>query len=89
MIHVLLQIVFEAIRGNGDKGDIAIDDVAYSNGACSNPGTAKKKPVLRAGLTLAQNLAKWKKLEPNDIDFSQGFSKKVESRSFSVFNSAR
>ena len=39
-----------------------------------------------SGLILAQNLlivantlAKWKKLEPNDINFSQGFSQKVVS----------
>ena len=35
---------------------------------------------------VANTLAKWKKLEPNEIDFSQGFSQKVVSRS-SVFNS--
>ena len=40
-LHVSLQIVFEAIRGNGDKGDIALDDVTFRNGACSNPGTVK------------------------------------------------
>ena len=44
-------------------------------------------------LTLAQNfveantLAKTKKLEPNEIDFSQGFSQKVVSRNCFVFNS--
>ena len=32
---------------------------------------------------VANTLAKWKKLEPNEFDFSQ----KVVSRSFSVFNS--
>ena len=26
---------------------------------------------------VANSLAKWKKLEPNEIDFSQGFSQKV------------
>ena len=31
-------------------------------------------------------LAKWKKLEPNEINFSQGFSQKVVSTNF-VFNS--
>ena len=36
---------------------------------------------------IANTLAKWKKLEPNEIDFSQGFSLKVESRNCSVFNS--
>ena len=33
-------------------------------------------------------VAKWKKLEPNEIDFSLGFSQKVVSRSCSVFNSS-
>ena len=36
---------------------------------------------------VANTLAKWKKLEPNEIDFRQGFSQKVISRSCSVFNS--
>ena len=36
---------------------------------------------------VANSLAKWKKLEQNEIDFSQGFRQKVVSRSFSVFNS--
>ena len=46
-----------------------------------------------AGLTpgsefvVAMILAKRKKLEPNEIDFSQGFSQEVVSRSCSVFNS--
>ena len=35
---------------------------------------------------VANTFAKLKKLEPNAIDFSQGFSQKVVSRSFSVFN---
>ena len=38
---------------------------------------------------VANTLAKWKKLEPNEIKFSQGFSQKVVSTSCLVFNSAR
>ena len=36
---------------------------------------------------VANTLAKWKKLEPSDINFSQGFSQKVVSTSCFVFNS--
>ena len=36
---------------------------------------------------VANTLAKWKKLEPNDINFSQGFSQKVVSTSCLVCNS--
>ena len=36
---------------------------------------------------VANTLAKWRKLVPNEIDLSQGFSQKVVSRSCSVFNS--
>ena len=36
---------------------------------------------------IANTLAKWKKLESNVIDFSQGFSQNVVSRSCSAFNS--
>ena len=35
---------------------------------------------------VANTLAKWKKLEPNEIYFSQGFSQKVSTSCF-VFNS--
>ena len=37
--------------------------------------------------TLANTLAKWKKLGPNEINFRQGFSQKVVSTSCFVFNS--
>ena len=35
---------------------------------------------------VANTLAKWKKLEPNEITLSQGFSQKVISRTFFVLN---
>ena len=37
---------------------------------------------------VANTIAIWKKLEPNEINFSQGFSQKVVSASCFVFNSA-
>ena len=36
---------------------------------------------------VANTLAKWKTLEPNEINFSQGFSQKLVSTSCFVFNS--
>ena len=36
---------------------------------------------------VANTLAKWKKWEPNEISFSQGFSPKLVSTSCFVFNS--
>ena len=36
---------------------------------------------------VTNTLAKWKKLEPNEIHFSQGFSQKVASTSCFVSNS--
>ena len=36
---------------------------------------------------VANTLAKWEKLEPNEINFNQGFSQKVVSTSCFVFNS--
>ena len=35
---------------------------------------------------VANTLAKWKKLEPNEINFRQGFGQKVVSTSCFVFN---
>ena len=45
--------------------------------------------LINAGseFVVAKTLAKWKKLEPNEIDFSQGFSQEVVSKSCSVLNS--
>ena len=40
-------------------------------------------PWLR--FVVSNTLAKWKKLEPNEINFSQGFSQKVVSTSCFVF----
>ena len=52
----------------------------------NNKGAADLLEYLRAYLdsefAVANSLAKWKKLEPNDINFSQGFSQKVVSTSF-------
>ena len=36
---------------------------------------------------VANTSAKWKKLEPNEMNFSQGFSQKVVSKSYFVFKS--
>ena len=36
---------------------------------------------------VANTLAKWKKMEPNEINFNQGFSQKLVSTSCFVFNS--
>ena len=33
------QFVFEGIRGQGYQGDIAIDDIKLTKGACSSPGS--------------------------------------------------
>ena len=37
--HLGFQIVFEGIRGQGYMGDIAIDDIKLSKGACASPGS--------------------------------------------------
>ena len=39
-----------------------------------------------SGFVEANTLAKWEKLEPNEINYSQGFSQKVVSTSCFVFN---
>ena len=38
-------------------------------------------------IVVANTLAEWKKLEPKEINFSQGFNQKVVSTSCFVFNS--
>ena len=34
MCCFILKVVFEGIRGNGARSDIAIDDISVANGAC-------------------------------------------------------
>ena len=53
--------------------------------AYSSPDVIRAYPG--SEFVVANTLAKWRKLEPNEIDFSQGFSHEVVSRSISVFNS--
>ena len=43
---------------------------------CS-PGSIQIRAYPGSELVVANTLAKWKRLEPNDINFSQGFSQKV------------
>lgn len=35
---IILQVVFEGVRGNGIQGDIAIDDISVTPGACGSAG---------------------------------------------------
>ena len=46
-----------------------------------------QRAYLGSEFVVANTLAKWKKLKPNEIDFSQGFSQKGVSRSCSAFDS--
>ena len=43
--------------------------------ACKELGVSRAYPG--SEFVVANTLAKWKKLEPNEINFSQGFSQKV------------
>ena len=51
--------------------------------------TSRGVSLVRNGwpFVVADTLANWKKLEPNKINSSQGFSQKVASTSWFVFNS--
>ena len=33
-----MQVVFEGVIGSNFRGDVAIDDVSFSTGACGSPG---------------------------------------------------
>ena len=45
------------------------------------------RPHSGSEFAVANTLATWKKLEPNEINFSQGFSQKIVLTSCFVFNS--
>ena len=54
-----------------------------------SPGPLSHLPEFRdnpgSEFVVSNTLAKWKKLEPNEINFSKGFSQKVVSTSCFVF----
>ena len=52
--------VFEAVRGNGDNGNIAIDDVRISKGACPNVATCDFEN---------QDLCEYQNSQNNDINW--------------------
>ena len=45
---------------------------------------SRRRAYSDSEFVVVNTLAKWKKLEPNESDYSQGFSQKVVSRSCSV-----
>ena len=54
---------------------------------CAHPqNQSYARAYLDSEFVVANTLAKWKKMEPNEINFSQGFNQKVVSSCF-VFNS--
>ena len=61
----------------------------YRQHKVNNYPTSMKPSIIRAypdsEFVAANTLAKWKKLEPSEINFSQGFSQKVVSTSCFVF----
>lgn len=85
-------IVFEGVRGNSYKGDIAIDDVLLTNGDCTiSPSTADPNkptattPVVTTKFTLPPTLP------PSlyNCDFEQGFCNYTQELITDVFNWTR
>ena len=46
MMVLYLQVYFEALKGNGYMGDIALDDIVVYQGPCPAPGNFFSIPVL-------------------------------------------
>ncbi|XP_013397768.1 MAM and LDL-receptor class A domain-containing protein 1-like [Lingula anatina] len=57
------QLVFEGIRGSNYRGDIAIDDISMTKGACTNPGACD----------FETGLCTWTNVQAGDqFDWTQG-----------------
>ncbi|XP_013393211.1 MAM and LDL-receptor class A domain-containing protein 1 [Lingula anatina] len=57
------QLVFEGIRGSNYRGDIAIDDISMTKGACANPGACD----------FETGLCTWTNVQAGDqFDWTQG-----------------
>ena len=58
--------------------NLCYNEVSYKGSGRANPGSE---------FVVANLLAKWKKFEPNEFDFSQGFSKKKHQEIVIYFSS--
>ncbi|XP_067654295.1 MAM and LDL-receptor class A domain-containing protein 1-like isoform X2 [Haliotis asinina] len=57
------QMVFEGVRGSGYESDIALDDVSFTVGACSNPGDC----------TFDSGYCTWSNTGGDEFDWNMGF----------------
>ena len=78
---------FSLKNNNGSSADYVVTKnmfLCFSFSCLHKPNRAHPG----SEFVVANTLAKWKKLEPNITNSSQGFSQKVVSTSCSVFNSS-
>ncbi|KAG1666096.1 MAM and LDL-receptor class A domain-containing protein 2 [Nymphon striatum] len=61
------QIVFEALSGYGNQGDIAIDDVSTTYGACSNPGSCTFDQSLCSWTNTGSSKHRWSRVVAQEV----------------------
>ena len=78
-------VVFEAIRGSGYKGDIAIDDIQFSTGSCSIlPIYANPSPTTTPGTIATTVFTRPPTIPPGtyNCDFEKDFCQYTQVNSF-------
>lgn len=85
-------IVFEGIRGNGYRGDIAIDDILITNADCAIfPANANPNPSTTATPTATTKFTLPPTIAPSlyNCDFENGFCNYTQEHITDVFNWTR
>lgn len=79
LFHDPLQVVFEAVRGRGVSGDIAIDDITFTTTRCSvvpslavppTPAPTTPPPVIN-NCTFERGFCSWKNLRGDNFDWTR------------------
>lgn len=59
--------MFEALSGYGNEGDIAIDDISSTYGACSEPGTCTFDQSLCSWANTGSGKYRWSRVVAHDV----------------------
>jgi hypothetical protein len=87
MLYTMLQVMFEAVRGNGYRGDIALDDITFVTQSCTltpanaspslaatpAPGSTMAPIVIPNGFTcnFDSNFCSWTQDKTDNFDWTR------------------
>ncbi|XP_013390343.1 MAM and LDL-receptor class A domain-containing protein 1 [Lingula anatina] len=67
----VFQLVFEGVRGDSYRGDIAVDDVTLSDGDCSDSTNQAKATQTKVDCDFETDFCSWIQASQNTVDWSR------------------